>query len=797
MEQGFLDAFNNHDLKQLIQEPTHDQGNTLDLLLSNCPGIIHDVVILNKDAVCNSDHLGIKFKVKICIKRLKIPKRKIYNFKKADFMAINSELSNIHWETLLCADEDINITLHKFNCTINMVCDRYIPKVTIKSGFQPPWFDSELDSICKKKNKLLNKYKATQDKHILEEIKKVRKEFKKTCEKKKRDNVINDDDPALIKKKFWSYLKSTSNSSRIPETVNYKGRFRSNLLDKANMFNKYFYEQFSSASNYNIGIDFQNDANINIYFSELDVYKLLRKLNVNKAAGPDHIHGKVLKFIARGVAKPLSIIFNRCFHEGKIPKLWKIGSIVPVFKKGDKSNVENYRPISLTCLPMKIFEYCIRDLLMSKCSNYIDPRQHGFLPEKSCTTQMLPFISKLSSSLNSKSRTDVVYFDFAKAFDSVNHDLILQKLKTNYGVDGLLLQFIRNYLKDREQHVIIGGERSDALSVQSGVPQGSILGPLLFVLFINDIFKVIGEGTSIALYADDTKIWREILCDEDQIILQRDIDSLHKWSIENMMKFHPGKCKVLAVTNKRRTYDLPFYEHMYTLDNNILDYADSETDLGVVINGKLNWTAHCRNLASKANQRLGLIRRTCHFTMCSVQRRALYLALVRSIFEHCSPIWAPQSRGNLILFDQIQRRAVKWILKEPFVSYSDSEFLIKQYNIDLLPMKYKFIHTDLVIFHNVVYEAVKISMPEYIVRKGPSDFQKVTRQNKQALETNDTLLFKCTTRSKINSFENDFFVRTYKAWNDLPLSMREVTDSNKFRNLLKQHLWNLLGLKPD
>ena len=590
---------------------------------------------------------------------------------------------------------------------------------------------------------------------------------------KKRDNVFNDDDPAFIKKKFWSYFKSTSNSCRIPETVNYKGKFRSKNSDIANLFNKFFSDQFSEPSLYDIDINFENDPFMATKFEENRVFDLLRKMNANKAAGPDGLQSKLLKACAKGLAKPLSVLFHSCFKTGVIPNKWKMANVIPIFKKGNKSSVENYRPISLTCLPMKVFEYCIRDMLMSKCSHLLNDNQHGFRPQKSCLTQLIPFSSKLALALNNSSRVDVIYFDFAKAFDSVNHDIILNKLKYKFGIDGLLLQFIKAYLQDRKQQVLVNGSLSNTHLVHSGVPQGSILGPLLFVLFIDDMTNVVSGGTEISLYADDTKIWREISCDQDQIILQTDINKLYEWSITNKMNFHPDKCKVVAITNKSLIYPLPFYEHFYTLNGKILDYENSEKDLGVIINSRLSWNPQCESLVLKANRQLGLVRRTCHFIKNSDQRRALYLSLVRSIFEHCCQVWAPQSLKLINTFDLLQKRAVKWILKEPYARYNEEEFLKKQWSLDLLPMKYKFLLSDLTLFYKIVNNCIEIKLPNYVSRIEPQDVSRITRSTDLIAKGIDKFKFKCKVVPKINAFENSFFVRTMKQWNALPLYLRE------------------------
>ena len=579
---------------QLINEPTHKDGNFLDLLFTNIPEMINDMTVLGRNEACMSDHFGIKFNTNLNIAFRKAEKRKIFNYSKADWKSINFELKKVDWDYIINS-QDPHISWPIFRTIISNLCEMYIPKAVIKSQFEPPWYDTDCDRLCREKEKWRKKAHSesgTEADH--EKFRSLRRDLKKLMDLKKRINVIDEDDTFLISKKFWKHVQSKTKSTRIPETVWYNKCHRTKPLDQAILFNKFFSDQFSVKSKYdiNVNMNLENGHLNDIKFHVLDVMLLLKNINPHKAAGPDGIHGMVLKNCAATLALPLTKLFNISYVTGIIPNDWKSASVVPVHKKGDKGSVENYRPISLTSLVMKVLERCIRKELFNACEKYLDPRQHGFINNKSCTTQMVPFIHDISLTLNNRSKTDIIYFDFAKAFDSVSHDLILRKLKVNYKVDGLMLRFIRSYLEGRQQQVVIGGISSSNLPVNSGVPQGSILGPLLFVLFINDMFSCISPGTNISLYADDTKIWREIILSSDHFFLQSDINKLHLWSITNKMKFHPSKCKALAVTNQNNIlYNLPTTIFQYKLHNTFIDYTLSHVDLGVTVSKKLSWTS--------------------------------------------------------------------------------------------------------------------------------------------------------------------------------------------------------------
>ena len=327
---------------------------------------------------------------------------------------------------------------------------------------------------------------------------------------------------------------------------------------------------------------------------------------------------------------------------------------------------------------------------------------------RSCSSQLLSVLLVLHSigeALDKNKQTDILYLDFAKAFDTVDHATLIEKLKW-YGVTGQLLDWFSDYLMDRSQRVVIDGEASVRLPVTSSVPQGSLVGPLLFVIFINDLPDAIHEHTSTALYADDTKLHRTILAAKDCNILQQDLTSLNTWSHESNLTFNASKCKVFTVTRRKSPVI-----HEYHLSDVILQRVQEEKDLGVTISSNLSWDLHVTRIVLKANRMLGLLKRTCPLNSGIKVRRTLYLSLVKSQISYATVVWSPASVKLRTILERVQRRATRWILRTRIGEMSYKQRLL---TLALLLLTYDRELRDLVFLYNCIFGYTDQNIGRYV-----------------------------------------------------------------------------------
>ena len=386
------------------------------------------------------------------------------------------------------------------------------------------------------------------------------------------------------------------------------------------------------------------------------------------------------------------MLFNKTLHEGVVPNDWKEANIVAIFKKGTRSDPGNYRPVSLTSIVCKVLESLIRDVLVNyfnNCNLYSDS-QHGFRQNRSCMTQLLEVMEELTLQLDNKHPVDMVYLDFRKAFDSVPHERLILKLKT-YGISGNLIKWIRSFLSGRTQVVKIGKELSSKKEVTSGIPQGSILGPVLFTVFINDLPEIV--SSSCKVFADDTKIYNSAC---KHISIQNDLDKLFEWSNIWQLHFNIDKCKVLHLGNCNPL-------NSYCMNNIQLHNCSSDKDLGIFFDSKLCFDNHINYAVNKANSILSLIKRS--FTFLDKDSfLCLYKSLVRPHLEYGNIIWYPLLKRQSAIVERVQRRATKMIGELKNLSYK--ERLIK---LRLPSLKARRVRGDLIYVYKIINNIVNIS----------------------------------------------------------------------------------------
>ena len=464
-----------------------------------------------------------------------------YDFNNADYNNLQKSISHIPWNIIL---ENLNIeeSVDLFYKKLYEIMDKYIQKKKIKPSTYPKWYSLELKNILIKKKIAHKLYKITKNEKSKKEIDDLRWKCKnkaKTDYKLYINNVENN----LKKepKQFWIYLNDKKSSRELPSIMKYKNNICNNSHDISNLFAEFFNDIYKDGSTNlmnDVNLDYElnlNNINNEIEISKQDIVNSIKKLNLNASVGPDNVPGILIKNCADSLISPLHIIYNKSLRNSCLPSRWKLSYIVPVYKnKGDIGSVKNYRPITIISTIPKLLDCIISEKINNICINKLSNFQHGSIHGKSIQTNLLDYTQFINSKLNINSQVDAIYTDFSKAFDMINHNLLLKKLIL-LKIPNIIIKWIQNYLENRNLAIRIKDTISNSFLMTNGIPQGSHLSSILFIIFINDIVNVI-TSSKIWLYLDDIKIALEIETLDDCKKLQKDLNNICDWCIKNGMK---------------------------------------------------------------------------------------------------------------------------------------------------------------------------------------------------------------------------------------------------------------------
>ena len=522
----------------------------------------------------------------------------------------------------------------------------------------------------------------------------------------------------------------------------------------------------------------------NITFERKDIIDAIDEIKVDSATSDGEIPARILKGCKEPLSHALYILWKKSMETSLIPPCYKEQSITPIHKKGSKTDPGNYRPVSLTSHVIKVFERVVRKRLVDylESNNLISSKQHGFRKGRSCLTQLLQHMDFILDNYQDDAETDVIYLDYAKAFDKVDHELLLVKLRF-YGIQGELFDWIEQFLLDRMQKVVVDGKKSRSAPVLSGVPQGTVLGPILFLLYVNDLEAVISHS-NMGCFADDTRMSKKITTSSDCDLLQSDLNNVVQWSIDNNMELHEDKFELLVYklpSNKKLAEDLPFIKEFQktnykTPNGNTIGQSHTVRDLGVHLSDDLSWSPHIGVMVDKAKQVASWVLGVFKDRSSTVMLQ-LYKSLIRSRLEYNSPLWSPSKIGDIQKIEAIQRYFTRQI-----IGMRDSSYWERMEKLNLMSLqrrreRYSIIHLWKIL-HNIC----------------PNDLQICFKENQRlGMRVVLPALRKKAATSAKSNYDQSFVVRAAKLWNTLPRHVNTADALPAF----KTALGNFLDTIPD
>lgn len=623
------------------------------------------------------------------------------NFYSANYEIINEKINAIDWISILNV-EDVNICLSIFYDSIKQIIDDCVPlKVKHVSRF-PSWYKGNTIRVYKLKLKLHKRWKNSGNSHDFDLYSRTRAHFKSLV----RQDFLNyiqfvEQNVCNNVSYFWKYVKYKrgTNSPSVPPSVRFNGSQSCNYMECVNLFADYFQSVYTNAHITANPIIVDDGTSIDLGLNSLIIQSKLEGLDCSKSSGADNIPPIFLKKTSSSISIPVSIIFNKSLRVGIFPDTWKSTFVSPILKKGDTTDVKNYRPISKLSSLAKLFESIITDYLYDKLITTIIPQQHGFVKGRSTTSNLLCFSEYVIKAVDKKIQVDTVYTDLEKAFDKVDHNLLIGKLQ-NLGIEGNLLAWLKSYLTGRSLKVVLNGVASSGYTPTSGVPQGSHIGPLLFLVYINDIQMVI-RHSEILLFADDLKIFKQICSIDDANNFQLDLDAVCNFFQSIYIPINFSKCVCMRFTrNIINRFDI-----FYSLNSNTLSFSNNYDDLGVIFDTKLSFKPHFGKIVTKGFRMLGfLFRSTSHFSTVKPYL-LLYNTLVRSQLEYCVQIWNPNYANHSDYIERVQKRFLMFIFRKNLLPHGPTSYSHSwtRRKLDLLSLKNRRTYLELVFLYKSIH----------------------------------------------------------------------------------------------
>lgn len=727
----------------------------LDLILSNFTcDVAKDTHPLTKESV-HHPALTIEFTLNNCLlDNFDYSKgEKRFDFRKADFIGLYNDLVNIEWnflETIKDPNEACTILYENMKHLFEL----HVPKFQQQSRRYPPWFTPVIIQNIRKKHLARRNYKKFNTINYHNQFIHLRALIKQQI-KTAYANFIQTVEGSIIQnpEKFWSFILSKKSNSRIPSQMYYNtDKFESpqGIVDAFSSFFSSVYIQ-SDSNTIEEYPCLLNKTILIKFISENEIIEASKKLKNKLTAGCDNIPSFFVKDCICVLAKPLSFIFNSILKSCKYPNIWKRTKLVPVFKQGESNNVSNYRPISLLCNFAKIFEIIIYNRIYSEINSAISFRQFGFMTGRSTISNLACITQFIAENLESAGQVDVIYTDLQKAFDKIDHFILLNKLNA-MGFSDFLLELMKSYLIGRVQYVEYGGFTSREFVAGSGVPQGSNLGPLLFLIFINDISTKL--NCYHLLFADDLKLYRQIKAKEDCVALQESLNLIADWCRQNRLVLNITKCKIVTFSRKI------FKElHDYKINDISLERCNLMKDLGVLFDEKLTFNAHIHQIVNSAYRTMGYCIRNWSGFRNIQTLKTIYNSFIRCKLEYGSLIWSPYYRNSIDLLESVQRRFLKYAHLKCFGFYPergvDQKYLLETFNYEALQVRrdcsalsylYKLLHNATTCPE--ILTKVQFHVPRLCIRHSVTFHNPIPRTN---LLLNSPVFVMCSVFNKISA----------------------------------------------